>query len=94
MTTREFEKKIQKELNPSLTVVTNPNYPDIAGVHIEGVYPGVAVPPNDIYEEPMETHRDSRGFRHATVTEAMDKIRYKLSKMSQAKIDMMREPLK
>lgn len=80
MTTKEFEVKIQQEIDPELTVRVNPNADDIAGVYWREVYISVAVPSGDIQEEFNRDYTDKMGYPYRSVQMAIDQIKGKLPK--------------
>lgn len=86
MTIKNFEAKIQAEINPDLTIRINPNADDIAGVYYQNVYIGVAVPPLEIRETPSEKYHDRLGHPYRTIQQAEDIIKGKLPKFQDPEV--------
>lgn len=84
MTTKDFEKKIQDEIDPNLTIRINPNADDIAGVYFNDIYLGVAVPPNEIHKEMSMQRTDATGTPYKTLDFAYDVIKGKLGHLKKA----------
>jgi len=84
MKIKDFQTKIQEEIDPELTIRTNPNAKDIAGVYYKDIYIGVAVPPEEIYEEVSRTRVDALGMPYKTIDFAYDMIKGKLTKVKEA----------
>lgn len=82
----DFEKKIQQEINPDLTIRINPNADDIAGVYYKGVYMGIALPPQEIREEYNPKYCDSRNYPYRSVQMALDIISGKLVKFQDPEV--------
>jgi len=74
----EFEEKIQKEVDPDLSVRVNPNAPDIAGIYYKEAYCSVAVPPDEIREEPDKNYMDKMGHQYRTIDQAINLLKAKL----------------
>lgn len=92
MTIQEFETKIQKDINPLLSVRKNFNTVDgVHGVYMDGVYLGVTLPPSEIRERSSEFYLDPYGYPYAGQEEALAKIRGKLSKMTQETRDFFND---
>lgn len=87
MKIKDFEAKIQKEIDAELSVRTNPNHGDIAGVYYKNTYLGVAVPPEEIREEVDKGYSDKLGYPYKSIKMAEDFINGKLPLIKQAMID-------
>ena len=87
MKTKDFEKKIQKEIDPDLNVRINPNHDDIAGVYWNDVYIGVAIPPQEIKRDHSASYTDAIGYPYKHISLAFDLIKGKLRKYKQAMKD-------
>lgn len=86
MLTTDFELKIQKEIDKDLTIKTNPNADDIAGVYYQNVYIGVAVPPKEIFEEFREKYQDRLGHPYRSISQAEAIIQGKLTKFKDPEV--------
>lgn len=84
MKTTDFEKQIQKDIDPDLNIRTNPNHKDIAGVYWNDIFIGVSVPPEEIKEEFDGGYRDAIGYPYKNVQLALDFISGKLAKVKKA----------
>lgn len=84
MNIKDFEKKIQTEIDSELTIRTNPNADDIAGVYYKDTYIGVAVPPLEIKESVDSGYTDSIGYPYKSIDLAEDFIKGKLPKYKAA----------
>lgn len=84
MKIKDFEAEIQKEIDPDLTIRTNPNAKDIAGVYYKENYIGVAVPPEEIYEEVSMQRVDALGVPYKNISFAKDVIKGKLAHLKKA----------
>ena len=84
MKTLDFEKQIQKEIDPELNIRINPNAEDIAGVYWNDIFIGVAVPPQEIREEHDANYQDSIGHPYRHVASAIELIEGKLPKFKKA----------
>lgn len=82
----EFEKKIQVEINPALSIRVNPNADDIAGVYYENMYMGIALPPQEIKDEFSEKYHDKKGYPYRTMSQAVDIINGKLPKFQDPEV--------
>ena len=80
MKIKDFEKKIQTEIDKDLTIRTNPNHDDIAGVYWNDVYIGVSLPPVDIREDIDLNYVDAIGQPYKNVEMALSFIKGKLTK--------------
>ncbi len=85
MNIKDFEKKIQTEIDKDLTIRTNPNAADIAGVYWKDTYIGVAVPPLEIKEKIDTGYADSIGYPYKSIDLAEDFIKGKLTKYKSAR---------
>jgi hypothetical protein len=86
MTITDFEKKIQEEIHPDLTIRINPNSDDIAGVYLNNTYMGIAVPPQEIREEFSPKYTDKRGAPYRCIQQAEDIIKGKLTKFQDPEV--------
>jgi hypothetical protein len=72
----DFEAELRK-IDPRLSIVPNPNYPQLANIKLDGV-DVCPIPANDIREEsdPSYTVEFSNGFRskHRSRPEAIDRV--------------------
>jgi len=82
----DFEKKIQEEIHPELTIRVNPNSDDIAGVYLNDTYMGIALPPQEIREEFSPKYVDRRGSPYRCVQQALDIISGKLAKFQDPEV--------
>ena len=80
MTIKDFETRLQTELDETITIVPNPNAPDIAGVYWGSHYLGVAVPPKNIEEKQNLAFQDAMGFPYKTIDQAFELTEAKLAK--------------
>jgi len=80
MKTIDFEKEIQKDIDTNLSIRTNPNATDIAGVYYKDVYIGVSVPPVDIKKEHDSNYTDRIGVPYKNKDMAIAFIHGKLEK--------------
>jgi len=80
MKIKDFEKKIQDKFDKTLTIKTNPNAKDIAGVYWGEIYLGVSVPPVEIREEIDVNYIDGIGQPYKNIKLAEDFIVGKLEK--------------
>lgn len=87
MQIKDFEKQIQKDLDKELSIRTNPNHPDIAGVYYKDMYLGVAVPPTTIKEVLDPDYRDAIGHPYKFKQQALDQISGKLEKFKKALVE-------
>ena len=78
MEIQEFEKQIQKEIDSDLEVRINPNAPDMAGVYYQGVYLGVGLPANGIYEDHRPGYTNSMGYPHRNISKTLEHIEARL----------------
>ena len=85
MLIKDFEKKIQDEIEPTLSIRTNPNHEDIAGVYWGDIYLGVAVPPVEIRETAEAGYTDKYGYPYKARPFAEELIKGKLAKFKKAK---------
>lgn len=81
---KDFQKKIQKEIDKDLTIKTNPNAKDIAGVYYKGNFIGVSVPPKEIHEEISTSRVDAMGQPYKTIGFAEELIKGKLEHIKKA----------
>jgi len=81
MKIKDFEVEIQKEIDKELVIKTNPNAKDIAGVYWKGMFIGVSVPPEEIYEEMSMARIDATGTAYKTIGFAKELIEGKLKKL-------------
>lgn len=84
MQIKDFEKKIQKEIDPDLSVRTNPKADDIAGVYYKDVFIGVSVPPVEIKEDIDKGYTDGIGYPYKNIAMAENFIKGKLAKTKAA----------
>ena len=84
MLIKDFVAKIQSEIDKDLTIRTNPNATDIAGVYYKDTYIGVAVPPVEIRETVDSGYTDSIGYPYKSIQLAEDFIKGKLTKYKAA----------
>ena len=84
MTIKEFEAKIQKEIDKDLNIRVNPNHNDIAGVYWNNIYISVAVPPQEIRDKLDNGYTDAIGHPYRSIDMAIDLINGKLPKFKQA----------
>lgn len=84
MKTTDFEKKIQKEIDPDLSIRVNPNAEDIAGVYWNDIFIGVSVPPKEIREKLDPSYLDGIGYPYKDRVLAEEFIRGKLAKYKKA----------
>ena len=82
----QFEKKIQEEINPDLTIKVNPNADDIAGIYYKNVYMGIAIPPQEIHETFSEKYVDRMGHAYRTTEQAEGIIRGKITKFQDPEV--------
>lgn len=87
MKTTDFEKQLQEELDEEITIRTNPNHDDIAGVYWREMFLGVAVPPIEINELVSLSYRDAVGNTYRGYKDARELVEGKLAKFKQAFID-------
>lgn len=80
MQIKDFEVKIQSEIDPELSIRVNPNADDIAGVYWRDVYISVAIPSNDIREDFSKDYTDKMGYPYRSIGMAMEQIKGKLPK--------------
>jgi hypothetical protein len=84
MKIKDFEERIQKEIDSELTIRTNPNAKDIAGVYYKEHFIGVSVPPEEIFEEISATRVDALGVPYKTIDFAFGLITGKLAHIKRA----------
>lgn len=84
MTTKDFEKKIQTEIDKDLNIRVNPNASDIAGVYWNDIFIGIAVPPVEIREAYDAGYQDDMGHPYRHVASAIEMIEGKLPKFKKA----------
>lgn len=82
----QFEKKIQEEINPDLTIKVNPNADDIAGIYYKNVYMGIAVPAQEIRETFSEKYTDRMGHPYRSMEQAEGIIRGKITKFQDPEV--------
>ncbi len=82
----DFEKKIQEEIHPDLSIRINPNSDDIAGVYLGSTYMGIALPPQEIKEEFSPKYVDRRGSPYRCMQQALDLIGGKLTKFQDPEV--------
>lgn len=87
MKIEDYEKQIQKEIDPDLTIKVNPNHTDIAGVYWQDIFIGVSVPPVEIKETLEPSYVDGVGYPYKNVQLATDLIKGKVAKFKKAKED-------
>jgi len=87
MQTKDFEKQLQEEVDGEITIRTNPNHSDIAGVYWKNFYLGVAVPPTEIRDKHDEGYRDSIGYPYKTKQVALDLVKGQFKKFKDAMRD-------
>jgi len=78
MTTKDFELKLQKEIDEKLNIRVNPNHDDIARVYWGDEYVGVAVPPKEIHEDVSYGYTDALGVPYKTIDTAFAMVKGKL----------------
>jgi len=86
MTIKDFEKKIQAEIHPDITIRINPNSEDIAGVYLNNTYMGIALPPQEIQEMFSSKYVDSRGAPYRCIEQAEAIIKGKLTKFQDPEV--------
>ena len=84
MKIEDFEKQIQKDIDPELNIRVNPNHDDIAGVYWNDIYIGVSVPPVDIREKVDTKYIDKLGTPYKSIPMALEFIEGKLAKTKKA----------
>lgn len=84
MKTTDFEKKLQKELDPDITIRVNPNHSDIVGVYWKEHYLSVSVPPEEIKEEVDKGYTDKIGYPYKSRPMAEELVIGKLAKFKKA----------
>lgn len=84
MSIEDFEKVIQEEINADLTIRTNPNASDIAGVYFKEHFIGVSVPPKEIHKEVSMQRTDALGHPYKTIDFAKELIAGKLKHLQKA----------
>lgn len=84
MKTIDFEKKIQEEIDKDLSIRTNPNHEDIAGVYWNDIYLGIAVPPVEIRDRMSSEYVDAIGHQYKDQFIAYELIKGKLPKYKKA----------
>lgn len=82
----DFEKKIQEEIHPDLSIRVNPNADDIAGVYYQGVYMGVAIPAQEIRDTFSEKYTDRMGHPYRSIEQAEAIIKGKLTKFQDPEV--------
>jgi hypothetical protein len=87
MLIKDFEEKIKKEIDPELSIRTNPNAKDIAGVYYKKIFIGVSVPPEEIFEEVSMSRRDAFGVPYKSIDFAFDLIKGKLENVKKALLE-------
>lgn len=83
----DFEKQIQKDIDPELSIRVNPNHPDIAGVYWREHFLGVSVPPQEIKTALDASYRDKIGYPYKNKQLALDQITGKLEKFKKAVVE-------
>lgn len=75
----EFEKYIQQEIDPDLTIKRNYNTADFCnGVMFRGYSIGCVLPPREILEYPHQENADPSGVMYRSIPQAIEHIHYKL----------------
>lgn len=92
MQLKDFEKKIQNEINKELRVVPHPHLNDVAGVYLNNVFI-TTIPSREIYHEYFAGYKDNIGNRHVTIDEAEGKIRAQLLTMGPQRYHDLKQPL-
>lgn len=87
MKTKDFEKKLQEEVDPDITIRTNPNHKDIAGVYWNDLYLGISVPPVEIKDKHDASYVDDIGYPYKHQKLAYDLVVGKLQKFKQEMAD-------
>ena len=82
----DFEKKIKDEIHPDLSIRINPNSDDIAGVYLNNIYMGIALPPQEIHEQFREKYADRRGAPYRSIQQAEGIIKGKLTKFQDPEV--------
>lgn len=70
MQTEAFERELRETVDPDFSVKTNPNCPDVAGVHWRGSFL-FTVPSERITDAPEAGHVDAMGNPHRTRPQAL-----------------------
>lgn len=89
MKIKDFEKHIQDTIDKRLSIRINPNHDDIAGVYLDEVYLGVAVPPKVIKTQIDPNYTDIHGHAYRTKQQAEKAIWEKKAGMNQRKYDLL-----
>lgn len=81
ITTKEFEKQIQRDFDSRLTIIRNTKgAPDCAGVYFCGYFIGITVPADYIYYRYNPNHKDANGVPFRGVLEISQMIKPKIIK--------------
>lgn len=87
MKIKDFEAQIQKDFDKDLTIRTNPNHSDIAGVYWKDIYIGVSLPPEEIHKNIVGDYKDSIGVPYKNIDLALEFIKGKLAKFKKAEAE-------
>lgn len=74
MTTDDFEKVLQKEIDPTINLRQNLGNLDIKSIYWGNIYTETAIPAKEIREERDPLYTDNFGYPHRGMKEAIARV--------------------